>query len=59
MATQIYPNILTLELLDPLVVISHTETLNCDISSLGNEMVDHSMNPEFSGASYDLCHFLT
>ena len=33
-------------------VTSHTETLNCDISSLENdtEMVDHSMNPEFSGA---------
>ena len=22
------------------------------------EMVDHSMNPEFSGASYDSCDFL-
>ena len=31
-------------------------TLNCDISSLenGTEMVDHSMNPEFSGTSYEL-----
>ena len=36
--------------------------LNCDISSLKNdtEMVDLSMNPKSStGASYDLCYFLT
>ena len=40
------PNISTLKLLGSLVVTSHTETLNCDISSLENdtEMVDHSMN---------------
>ena len=42
------------------VVTSHTETSNCDTSSLENdtEMVDHSMNPKFSGASYELCYFL-
>ena len=35
-----------------IIVMSHTEILNCDISSLENdtEMVD---------ASYDLCYFLT
>ena len=33
-------------------VTSHTETLNCDISSLENdtEMVDQSMNHQFGGA---------
>ena len=36
-----------------LVVTSQTETLNCDISSLENdtEMVDHSINDKFKGAS--------
>ena len=36
------------------IVTTRTETLNCDISSLENdtEMVDHSMNRKFYGASY-------
>ena len=50
---QIYPYILTVELWVQIncIVTSHTETLNCDISSLENdtEIVDHYMNPELSG----------
>ena len=43
------------KLLDLLIVISQTETLNCDISSLENdtETSGHSINRKFSGASYD------
>ena len=36
-------------------LMSHTENLKCDITSLGNdtEMVDHSMNHKFEGTSYN------
>ena len=53
---QIYLNILTLELLGPLVVTSHG---NCDISNLENdtEMVDHSMSHKFQDASNGFYYF--
>ena len=35
--------------------VTSMKTLNCDISSLEHdtEMVDHSINHKFQGASYD------
>ena len=37
------------------IVTSHTENLNCDISSLENdtEMADHFMKHKFEGTTYD------